>query len=293
VKVYNQNGSLRFLLMAYESTFSGGVRVAMSDVTGDGVLDLVTGTGVGGGPLVKVFDGRNGTLVRSFFAYESTFRGGVNVAAVGATIVTGPGVGGGPVIRLFDGATGAMSNEFLAYDSAFRGGVTVAAWGFPSSLMRIVTAPGPGGGPHIKVFGGTTHTNEFSQPIAQFLAYDSAFRGGVTVAVGDVDGDGNVDILTSPGPGIAPQVKAFRFTDKYSEPHQFILIRSFDAYASAFHGGVSVTAADLNGDGIADIITAPGKGGGPHVRAFDGATGANILNFFPFDPSFTGGVFVG
>ncbi len=44
----------------------------------------------------------------------------------------------------------------------------------------------------------------------------------------------------------------------------------FLAYAAGFRGGVHVATADLNGDGINDIITAPGFGGGAHMRSFDG-----------------------
>ena len=52
------------------------------------------------------------------------------------------------------------------------------------------------------------------------------------------------------------------------------LVRSFEAYSPAFHGGVRVATADINGDNIKDVITAPGPGGGPDIRVFDGASGA-------------------
>jgi FG-GAP repeat len=45
-------------------------------------------------------------------------------------------------------------------------------------------------------------------------------------------------------------------------------IRSFFAYDSGFRGGVSVAAGDIDGDGLADIITGAGPSGSPHVRAF-------------------------
>lgn len=60
-----------------------------------------------------------------------------------------------------------------------------------------------------------------------------------------------------------------------------------------FTGGVFVAAGDVTGDGIADFITGSGVGGGPHVRVFDGVTGAEVAAFFAFDPAFTAGVFVG
>jgi hypothetical protein len=63
------------------------------------------------------------------------------------------------------------------------------------------------------------------------------------------------------------------------------------------NGGSTVALADINGDGIADIITGTGPGGGPHVRVFDGPTSQQLTgligSFYGYDPNFAGGVFVG
>ena len=48
----------------------------------------------------------------------------------------------------------------------------------------------------------------------------------------------------------------------------------------------------MNGDGTADIITAPLAGGGPDIHVDDGKTGQLIRQFFAFDPNFTGGSYV-
>jgi len=53
-----------------------------------------------------------------------------------------------------------------------------------------------------------------------------------------------------------------------------------------------VAAADVNGDGKADIVTGAGPGGGPHVEVFDGATNAVLRSFFAYGAGFTGGVWV-
>jgi hypothetical protein len=51
--------------------------------------------------------------------------------------------------------------------------------------------------------------------------------------------------------------------------------------------------ADLTGDGIPDIITAPGPGGPPEVRVFDGRDGSPLAGplggFLAYDSSFRGG----
>ena len=49
-------------------------------------------------------------------------------------------------------------------------------------------------------------------------------------------------------------------------------VQSYFAYAADFAGGVWVAAGDVTGDGVAEVVTGTGIGGGPHVKLFDGAT---------------------
>ena len=50
-------------------------------------------------------------------------------------------------------------------------------------------------------------------------------------------------------------------------------------YVTSFTGGVQVALADLNCDGVPDIVTAPGRGMAPQVRVFDGRTGQPFLGY--------------
>jgi hypothetical protein len=125
--------------------------------------------------------------------------------------------------------------------------------------------------------------------VASFFPYDPAFTGGISVAAGDVTGDGVAEIITGAGPGGGPHVRAFSLAGGTATP-----VASFFAYNLAFTGGISVAAADLTGDGVAEIIAGPGPGGGPHVRAFSlaGGTATEVASFFAYNPAFTGGVHV-
>jgi hypothetical protein len=286
VHVYNADGSLRDSFLAYSEDFTGGVRVALADVNGDGVPDVVTAAGPGGGPHVKVFDGVTGLEDLSFFAYDPSFSGGVSVAAGEingkGVIVTGKGPGDYSQVKVFDGATGALEQTYDAYSPDFLGGVNVAVGDvMGNGYGSVVTGAGTGGGPHVKVFDGLTGALE-----QQFFAYDAGFRGGVAVAVGDVTDVGRAEIVTGAGPGGGPHVKVF-------DAQTATALQSFFAYDANFTGGVTVSVAASITSGPADIVTGAGPGGGPHLKVIDGRTLAEIQSFFAFPASFTGGLALG
>jgi hypothetical protein len=184
VRVFNpMSDSPFFAFDAFAPSFQGGVRVAQGDVNGDGVVDLITAAGAGGGPHVKVFDGNGGDLLMSFFAFDPGFQGGVFVAAGDvngdgrAEIITAAGAGGGPHVKIFDGATGAPTRDFAAFAESFQGGVTVAAGDVNGDgRPDIIAGAGPGGGPQVRVFDGRTGSQ-----IKSFFAEPAGFTGGVFV----------------------------------------------------------------------------------------------------------------
>ncbi len=280
----------RYLRVTYRGGDGNDVELVADAMAAPGRYAVAPGAG--GGPLVNYYDGA-GTLLRSFLAYDPAFRGGVRVATGDVTgdnvddIVTAPGPGGGPVVRVWDGATGVMVIEFNAYDPSFTGGVFVAAGDTNGDFHAdIVTGAGAGGGPHVIAFDGEIITINHRPAVQRsFLAYDPAFRGGVSVAAADINGDGRAEMVTGAGPGGGPHVKAF-------DTFTLQVVHEFLAYDPSFTGGVFVAGGRMNGDGRADIITAPGAGGGPHVKVFSGADGSLLASFLAYDPTFTGGVTV-
>jgi hypothetical protein len=296
--VYDGFGVLLRSFRAYDASFHGGVRVVTVEMNQDGVPDIITAPGPGGGPDIRVWDGATGAMIREFNAYDPAFRGGVFLAIADENsdshpdIITGAGAGGGPHVKVFDGNTGAVIQSFMAYDINFTGGVSVAGidgtfvlhQGFFDGL--VITGAGPGGGPHVKVFDGVT-----GALASEFLAYDASFRGGVNVAAHAVrpltPAVQTLTLVTAPASAGGPDVRIYNLAGQQ--------LGGFLAYDPSFFGGVTLAQHPLFFQNPEAIITGAGPGGGPHAKIWALSNNAVTLqsNFFAFDPAFIGGVFVG
>jgi len=280
-------------LKPFPKTFDGGVHIALGDTTGDFFPELIVGAGPGSiGPLVKIYTVDQGVITKkpthTFYAFGPKFKGGVNVATgyftpdFQADLVFGASKGSSEV-KVFNVTTEAAILDFFAFEPKLKGGVNIATGDFNGDFYSdIIVGSGPGGGPHIKVFSGTTGS-VLTSAIGDFIPYASSFKGGVKVAVGDVNGDGKLDIITAPGSG-TPQIKVFSGVDGS-------LIKDFLAYDSSFKGGVNVTAGDVNGDAFSDIIVSPLSGKQP-IKLFDSKTDTVGASFYPFGKGWAHGGFV-
>ncbi len=236
-----------YSFFAFDPAFTGGVNIAAGDINSDGYDDMICGAGAGGGPQVAVYSGFDGTLLHSFYAYDSAFTGGVNVAAADLVgngriyLVTGAGAGGGPQVRVFDDHIQPVAS-FFAFDSGFTGGVHVATGrvrgiGFDS----LICGAGAGGGPTVNTYQALSihepgdHAEEslsFSL-ISSWSAFAPDFTGGVRV--GSFNKTLGTDYLVGAGAGGGPQATLLD-----GVTHD--VIDSFFAYSPAFTGGVFVAA---------------------------------------------------
>jgi hypothetical protein len=304
VNVYNAvTGALTAELLPFGAAFTGGARVAMGDINGDGVADIIVGAGPGGLPQVTIFDGRTFQPIFSFFAFSlssangianfpkanaigNRFVGGVFVAAGNLSgsgyndIIVGADTGGGPQVQVFDGKSGALLSNFFAFAPTFTGGVRVAAGDvFGIGRADIIASAGPGAGPQVNVYDG--HSFAIA---ASFYAMFPLFTGGTYVAAGVLNGTGPADLIVGAGASGGPQVTVFA-------GGSFNALSNFYAYPSTFTGGVRVGFTDVNGTG--ELLTAPGRGGGPQVSLFSAASLSILDSFFAISAGTNVGLFVG
>jgi hypothetical protein len=317
--MFDSNGTLLLDTFAFEPSFTGGVRVATADVTGDGVDDMIVGAGPGGGPRIKVLDGVTGQVVRDFFSFESNFTGGVFVAGGDVTgdgfadIAVAAGSTGSPRVVVIDGVTGQVVRNFFAYDERFRGGARVAVGDVNGDgFADIVTTPGPSGGPQVRGFDGRTGIDLFS-----FFGVEEDYRGGLFVSVapsvapglpgaivvgrdGFPNFQGSVfDAIGTVTGGLAATQAAGPTTVGLfgyapTQPGGVTPFAVTTAYPDTFLAGVRVAARTLP-TGEFRTATAPGPGGDSLIRVLQSVNGEfiEVSRFTAFEPEFTGSVYVG
>jgi len=287
LNMYSVPGFFERAIFPFGTGSIRGLRVATGDLNGDGFPDVIVAEGESDTPEVRAFDGSNlGVEIHRFLAFDPGTGGGIGLAAGNYNgdqmddIVVGSGPGLEAHVRVVDGVTLADLQSFFAFPG-FSGGINVASGDVNGDGFHdTIVAPRSGLAPEVRVFDGRNPENQ----IAAFLAFSPTFLGGVEVASGDINGDGLADIIVGSGTGMAPTVKTFDAATLQE-------VRTFFAYQLDQTGGVRVSAVDLNGDGIMEIVTGPGPGAPPQINRFR-ADGTFLGGLFAYSSNHTGGVFV-
>ena len=285
--------------------FAGAVTIAVGDVNNDGFQDVIVGAGPSAGPRIVVLSGQDGKQLASFFAFSQSFAGGVTVASADfngdgyADIVVGADTRGGSHVKVFDGRTLQELRSFFAFGRDFNFGVRVAAGDVNGDGTPDVLVGAGGGAPVYSVFDGVT-----GGLIRRGTAFAPAFTGGIYIAAGDVDGDGFSDVILGAGRAGNPHVKVFSGLNE-TELASFFVNEDFSPNSLPsipFESGISVSASDLDGDGIEEILTSKGRGTRSVLRSFrvahrDGfgnvfATGLQQIASTNVFPGYFGGITV-
>jgi len=139
----------------------------------------------------------------------------------------------------------------------------------------LVVGSGRGTEPQISIF------NAQGKLLGRFLAFTKDFKGGLDVAVSDIDNDGNSEIIVVQAALGNGEVRIF--------DSQGRLKKSFFVDGRRWQGGLSVAAGDFAGDHHNQIVVSYGAGTEPQVRIFE-PDGRIVSAFLAYDKNFRGGV---
>jgi hypothetical protein len=227
--------------------------------------------GAGRNPEVQVYDGANGALLTDFIMPAPGYTGGLFVAAGD---VNGDGINdvvisqgaGSPIVFVYNGATFLTTHSqlgnFMGLPSTYHG-CEVAVGdlnndGFADIVCSAASSSGTDA-PLVQVLNG----NGFGL-VRSFNAFSTSFTGGVSVAVGDFNGDGHQDIITGEGPSTSgsSMVTVYDGTNVFGGGTLGVLANILP-YGATYHGGVwvatkSEAGADTGRGDQVDIIIGSG-----------------------------------
>ena len=271
-----------------------GALVAAGDVSGDGRAEVLAAPHFGG--RVSVFPASGGAAFRSFVAFDPP--GALRAIAAGdlagdarVELVAG-GLGAtGAQIKVLDAGTGATLASLFPFGSDIVTAIAVAVGDLDGDGSReVIAAATTPEGTRVRAIGldGTS--------VASFYALEPGLAPGVSLAAGDVDGDGKAEIVLGSGPTTAPPAPAHG-------PAQVIAVFDrtgralgrFAAFAGRFQGAVHIASGDLTGSPRPEIVTAPGEGIPAEIGIYDDEwrpdreRGNRLASFLAFEPTFLGG----
>ena len=186
-----------------------------------------------------------------------------------------------PLETAFNGANGVLMNAYSVFNPAGTYGLNIATADVNGDgRVELIAAPASVVGPVVRVLNALTGAT-----MGGFWAFDPSYGGGLSVAGGDVNGDGRAEIVVGAAPGVGPAVRVFNGTTG-------ALMSSFWAYSTSFRGGVNVAVGDVNIDGRADVITVPATSSQAGVRFYNALTQEILQTALPFPATFNGGAYV-
>ena len=324
VAVLRNNGGRDFLSVVGFDAIAGANGLAVTDLNKDGKPDLIVTQYDAGDNLAVLLN----QLTKTSVAVAVPPPTGVGQPATFTATVT-PAVGGAPTtgfVSFLDGGTflGTMAvsdgtaqftTTALAVGShsirvVYSDAVSQTWYGSQSAGTPFTVTVSPGTPQTYLAIGGepgrVVVRTAAGAAVTDFRPYGNSYAGAVSVAWGDVNGDGHRDLVTGALTG-NPHVLVFSgkaFADGTFSPANpyAALLASFFPYGLGFNVGSNVAAGDFDGDGFAEVVTGASPGN-PHVEVYDGKTlpgtytggnpfGSLRTSFFAYGVGFNVGAYV-
>ncbi len=289
VRLYDGNAELIKEFKAFDTKY--GANAISADIDGDGYDEIIVAQGPDpkNGATFRAFK-RDGSLLAEYAAFDTKY--GLTLASgdLDGDWVDELIVGAGPdpknpgILKVLK-YTSAGFTQIIAHtvNSQSSYGLNITAGDIDGdNIPEIITAPGPGPNNDASVTIWKYESSDLT-PLTTFTAFEGTY--GVNITSGDMDGDGKSEIIAGAGsdPKNSSAIRIYKADGT--------LVREFAAYESSLKYGVNVSSADLDGDGVDEVIAGAGPcpQNDPTVKIFK-ADGTEIRNLIAYPDSLKYGV---
>jgi lipoprotein-anchoring transpeptidase ErfK/SrfK len=285
VRILSADGAELSSFAVASANQAGGMSLEVADLGDDGVPEIILGNGLGNEPRVRVMRA-DGSEVGSFLAYDQSMGVGVNVAACDLDadgvkeVITVPQRGGAPHVRLFNNFGSLIDPGFFAYDESLRVGINLACGNLDADdADELVTLPAAGGAPHVKIWERTNgqmrmQTEWYASEAEDRRGLVGAVQGGELILVTQHASKTNIKryVIHSPSTIVEEREKNFSargitsvflkndsLTFTTEQPATVVEHENNTTAIESTFGSVVARAADIDGDGSEEIITAEAR----------------------------------
>ena len=162
-------------------------------------------------------------------------------------------------LNVIDGS-GGLSDVRQPFGPGFTGGINASSALGAAKFFSNYVAAQSNGGTQVVLYDGKK-----KNPVVRFKAFP-AQSSGVSVALGDITGDGEPEIIVGSRAAGPARVRIFNAAGR--------LIRDYTNFMGLLAGdyphGINVAAGDVNGDNFDDVVIGAGEGHPPVVIGLSG-----------------------
>lgn len=251
IKIFNGAGALVRSWIPFELGRLDAISLAVGDVDGDGLEEIVVGAGRGGTPQIRIFDDKGRTKFNNgFWGEDVGYTNGLEIALGDINndnrkeIIVASAKNKKNIIKFFDynGKEIEKSFSFNVVDDFVPAEIASIDYN-QDGTSEILVGASSGNDGSVKIFDKSgTMLNEFN-------AYKN-FIGGVNIATGKIDGQ--TVIVTGAGYGGGPHIRFFSLDGTK-------LVNELFSHNKKFLGGVNVLLSDINGDAVDELLVLPGQ----------------------------------